>query len=154
MALTASDEEALSVAEAENLAGGGPPGDPAAGGPAPAAAEGGGAGDLDLVLWGMAQSDHLIRSSRLAEVIQDEMNRLLGVESRGIKQAPFAVLMGATMPAVLVEVAFLSNEQEEKELAQPEFRDRVAQALESAIARFKAESEGALTAAPAAPAWP
>jgi len=153
LALTASDEDAMSLAHAENLTPPGPPADangvdPNA--PDAAAAEPGPSGqsELDLVLWEMAQSEHLVSSSRLAEVIQDEMNRLLKVESRGVKQAPFTVLMGATMPAVLVEVAFLSNESEEKMLATPEFKDKVAEALESAIARFKDEREKALSAAP------
>lgn len=135
LSLTASDEEALSLARAENR-GGARKGDDDGSG-----ADDQSASDLEMVLWGLAQSEHLARSSRLADLIQAEMNRLLGVSSRGIKQAPFAVLMGATMPAVLVEVAFLSNPDEEKKLTTPEFRDRVALALETAIMQFKAESE-------------
>jgi len=153
LALTASDEEAMSLAHAENLA---PASKPAAAANAPAGGGGlaapepgpSGQSELDLVLWEMAQSEHIVSSSRLAEVVQDEMNRLLKVESRGVKQAPFSVLMGATMPAVLVEVAFLSNESEEKMLATDEFKDKVADALESAIARFKDQNERALSAVP------
>ena len=163
LALTASDEEALILAQAENIGAAVPGGEPAAGNGAAAGQTNGSAAapppagaadsnqsvsDLDLVLGGMAQSEHIVRSSRLAEVIQDEMNRLLNVQSRGVKQAPFSVLMGATMPSALVEVAFLSNESEEKMLATPEFRDKVAEALEIAIVRFKYETEKALTAAP------
>ncbi len=144
LSLTASDEEALSLAKEENR-GGARSGDGEAGGGGPESgsedSKDAGASDLELTLWGLAQSEHLARSSRLADMIQNEMNRLLGVESRGIKQAPFTVLMGATMPAVLVEVAFLSNKDEEALLATPDFRDRVAMALESAILGFKAESE-------------
>ena len=156
LALTASDEESLSLAQAENLATGEPAAPPPANGESAASSappdERGTTvnNDLELVLWGMAQSEHLVRSSRLAEVIQDEMNRLLGVPSRGIKQAPFTVLMGATMPAVLVEVAFLSNETEERDLNATEFRDKVAAALESAIVRFKNESERTPTEGPPA----
>lgn len=150
LALTASDEEAMSLAQAENL----PAGGSGAGSAESQGEPSSGPSDLEMVLWGMAQSEHLVKSSRLAEVIQDEMNRLLGVPSRGIKQAPFTVLMGAIMPAVLVEVAFLSNEQEEKDLTSVEFRDRVAQALESAILRFKTQTEEALTAAPTTPGRP
>ncbi len=144
LSLTASDEEAMSLAKEENRGGARRGGGERGGtGEESAPRESGdeAVSDLDLVLWGLAQSEHLARSSRLADLIQDEMNRLLSVESRGIKQAPFTVLMGATMPAVLVEVAFLSNKEEEALLATTEFRDRVAQALESAILRFKSESE-------------
>jgi N-acetylmuramoyl-L-alanine amidase len=156
LALTASDEEAMSLAHAENVpSAGGKPKEPGEGGP-PADANGSppaepgpsGQSELDLVLWEMAQSEHIVSSSRFADVIQDEMNRLLKVESRGVKQAPFSVLMGATMPAVLVEVAFLSNDTEEKLLVTSDFKDKVAEALESAIARFKDETERALGTVP------
>jgi len=143
LALTASDEEALDLARQENR------GETAEAAAGAGEGEGGAEGnpgearsDLQLVLWGMAQSEHLNRSSRLAELIQDEMDRLHGMESRGVKQAPFTVLMGATMPAVLVEVAFLSNQADEENLAREEFRESVAQALETAIDHLKAESEG------------
>ena len=56
--------------------------------------------------------------------------------NRGIKQAPFRVLVGATMPAVLVEVAFISNPEEEKKLRSPEFQQAVADAVARAVARF------------------
>jgi len=155
LSLTASDEEAMSLARAENR--GGSRRLPAAGGKAdddgPDGEEGGDGGDADLemILWDLAQSEHLARSSRLADMIQDEMNRLLGVSSRGIKQAPFTVLMGATMPAVLVEVAFLSNKEEEQQLESADFRSRVAVALESAILRFKDELERSGGPGPAGP---
>lgn len=156
LALTASDAEAMNLARIENLATGGipdvPPPDAGVGerrrGEAAGEEGSSGASDLEMVLWGMAQSEHLVRSSRLAELIQDEMNRLLGIESRGVKQAPFTVLMGATMPAVLVEVAFLSNQEDEEMLLSSEFLDRVAEAMESAIIRHKMEYERADTPAP------
>lgn len=95
---------------------------------------------IDLVLWEMAQAEHLGRSSRLAEHIQGEMNALAGIPSRGVKQAPFRVLVGAAMPAVLVEVGFLSNAEEEALLAGSDYRDRVAAALAAAVERFRSES--------------
>lgn len=159
LALTATDEEALNLARIENLADEGLPEEVtgAPGGGIPGGAPQGGAGgdepsDLEMVLWGMAQSEHLIRASSLAELIQGEMNRLLRIDSRGVKQAPFTVLMGATMPAVLVEVAFLSNADDEERLASSDFRDRVAAAMESAILRHKADYDRARVSDPAAPA--
>ena len=95
---------------------------------------------IDLVLWEMAQAEYLGRSSRLAEQVQDEMNALAGAPSRGVKQAPFRVLVGAAMPAVLVEVGFLSNKEEESLLAGSDYKDRVAAALASAVERFRSES--------------
>src|SRR5262249_44263034 len=64
---------------------------------------------LGMVLWDLAQSQSLAQSSKLAETIQENLNTLLRIESRGVKQAPFKVLMGATMPAVLVEIGFITN---------------------------------------------
>ena len=65
--------------------------------------------DLKLILWDMAQTEYLSESSQLAEMIQKEINKTLGIANRGIKQAPFRVFMGATMPAVLMEIGFINN---------------------------------------------
>jgi len=91
---------------------------------------------LQMVLWHMAQSEYLAESSKLAEFIQLELNELLGVEERGIKQAPFFILMGAEMPAVLVEVAFISNPYEEKMLKSHAFKLRISQALYRGIYEY------------------
>ncbi len=75
--------------------------------------------DIQMILWDMAQSAYLKQSQRLAEIVQEELNTLLGTANRGIKQAPFKVLTGVACPAVLVEVAFISNPDEERELVSP-----------------------------------
>jgi N-acetylmuramoyl-L-alanine amidase len=103
---------------------------------------------LDFVLWDLAQSAHLKESSELAEAIQEELNGVSGTESRGIKQAPFRVLVGATMPAVLIETAFISNPDEEKKLASPEFQQNVADAVSRAVVRFFARRRPAALASP------
>jgi len=82
-----------------------------------------------MILWDMAQSAYLKQSQRLAEIIQEELNSLLGTANRGIKQAPFKVLTGVACPAVLVEVAFISNPEEERELVKEDFQDNVVQAI-------------------------
>ena len=92
--------------------------------------------DVEMILWDMAQSQYLQQSSRLAEFIQEELSNLIGVKKRGVKQAPFKVLMGALMPAVLVEVDFLSNPEEEKKLLDPEFQNKIAMSLYRGIVRF------------------
>ena len=96
---------------------------------------------LGMVLWDLAQSQYLADSSRLAEAIQQNLNDLLRIESRGVKQAPFKVLMGATMPAVLVEIGFITNPEEEERLKQDSYRDRIAQAIVDSVAAFKERSE-------------
>jgi N-acetylmuramoyl-L-alanine amidase len=92
---------------------------------------------LEMVLWELAQSAYLKESSDLAEMIQSRLNETLGVRNRGIKQAPFRVLMGATMPAVLVEVAFISSPEEEKSLREPAFKDRIADSVADSVRRFR-----------------
>ena len=67
-----------------------------------------------MILWDLAQSEVLNESAQLALRVQGRLNALLGLKDRGVKQAPFVVLTGATMPAVLVEVGFLSNPEEER----------------------------------------
>ncbi len=104
----------------------------------------GGANDdaLQLILWDLAQNRHLARSQQLAKLIQQELNQALGLPDRGVKQAPFRVLMGATMPAVLVELGFLSNPAEEKKLLDPAYRLQLVDSLVAAIQRFRAPASG------------
>ncbi|MBN1223801.1 MAG: N-acetylmuramoyl-L-alanine amidase [Candidatus Aminicenantes bacterium] len=92
--------------------------------------------DIMMILWDMAQSAFIKQSSQLAENIQGELNSLLGTKNRGIKQAPFKVLTGVACPAVLVEVAFISNPDEERRLVDDEFQSKVAQAVYRGIANF------------------
>ncbi len=92
--------------------------------------------DIQMILWDMAQSAYLKQSQRLAEIVQGELNTLLGTANRGIKQAPFKVLTGVACPAVLVEVAFISNPDEERELVSPGFQDNVAQAIYRGLVSF------------------
>jgi N-acetylmuramoyl-L-alanine amidase len=61
------------------------------------------------------------------------------VRDLGVKSALFYVLLGARMPAVLVETAFISNRAEEKRLASGKFQDEVASALVRAITTFAAQ---------------
>jgi N-acetylmuramoyl-L-alanine amidase len=92
--------------------------------------------NLEMLLWDLAQTAFLKESSALAEIIQDKLNAALDIDNRGIKQAPFRVLMGATMPAVLVEIAFISNSEEERRLRDGAFKDRLAATIEDSIERF------------------
>ena len=92
---------------------------------------------LRSILWDLAQSEFQQESSRLAEGLQDSLERALRLPSRGVKQAPFYVLGGAAMPAVLVEIGFLSNPHEEERLQDEGYRDRIARALAAGVAAYK-----------------
>ncbi|MEW5763424.1 MAG: N-acetylmuramoyl-L-alanine amidase family protein [Acidobacteriota bacterium] len=102
---------------------------------------------LHLVLWEMAQTAFLVESAFLAETIQQNLNSILGTASRSVRQAPFAVLEGARMPAVLVEVAFLTHGDDLRKVNDPSFQEQVARGLAEAVAAFKERYEN-----PAAPA--
>ena len=97
---------------------------------------GGGQSSLDLILWDLAQAEVLNESSRLALDTQKRLNERLGLRDRGVKQAPFVVLTGATMPAILVEVGFLSNPAEAAQLAGADYRERLAEAIALGIDDF------------------
>jgi N-acetylmuramoyl-L-alanine amidase len=124
LSLEASDDLARQAAEKENSAGGRGSGD-----------------DLEFILWDLAQQEYLHESSRFAQTVQEEMNTATGVENRGVKQAPFKVLLGATMPAALVEVGFITNPEEEARLQTDEFQNLMVGALVRAIRRYKTEYE-------------
>ncbi|MDD8020572.1 MAG: N-acetylmuramoyl-L-alanine amidase [Acidobacteriota bacterium] len=85
--------------------------------------------ELKLILWDMAQSAYLKQSSQLADLVQSQLNQLLNTQNRGIKQAPFKVLTGVASPAILVEIAFITNPEEEKKLQSEEFQTQVAEAI-------------------------
>ncbi len=132
--LDASDESAALAAEFENQRAG----------------QGSADDDgLSLILWDLAQSQHLRSSQSLARLIQQELNETLGIRDRGVKQAPFRVLMGANMPSVLVELGFLSNPEEEEKLNQANYRAQLIDGLVDAIVRYHASiSGGSAGAAP------
>ena len=113
---------------------------------------GGGAREIDIVEWEMAQARHVDRSARLAELVEDELRLRVPMSPRAIQQAPFRVLVGANMPAVLVEMGFISNPTQEMELTAASFQNEIVDALIGAVLRFRdylerlpalpAESEG------------
>jgi N-acetylmuramoyl-L-alanine amidase len=135
LSLQASDQRAADAAAIENLVG------------EAAASPGSDAFDLQLMLWDLAQSAHLAASQRLANLIQEELNRSLELPNRGVKQAPFRVLMGAAMPAVLVELGFISSVEEERRLRDPEYRAGLVDTLVRAIGRFKREFDAGVESA-------
>lgn len=100
----------------------------------------GGRGRADMVraiLWDLAQSEFQAESSRLAEVVQDSMTRALRIPNRGVKQAGFYVLGGAAMPAILIEIGFVSNPREERRLRDGRYREEIARAILAGLAEYK-----------------
>ena len=93
--------------------------------------------DVQFILWDLVQNEYIAESSTFAEYVQQEMTSRLGIQSRGVKQAGFVVLQGAKMPAVLLEVAFLSNPAEERLLVDPSFQRRVADGVVASIRKMQ-----------------
>jgi len=89
--------------------------------------------DLALIIADLEESANIKYSLDFAEIVQKKLVNYLKLEDRGVKQAPFVVLKGANMVAVIVEVAFISNPNEEKLLKSNEFKQKSAQALFEAI---------------------
>jgi N-acetylmuramoyl-L-alanine amidase len=95
-----------------------------------------GPGDVGLILADLAQSEFLLESSELAGRIQELTFPRARVMDRGVRQANFYVLRNTFIPAVLVEVGFLSNKSEEGLLRQASHRDKLADGIASGIDEF------------------
>jgi N-acetylmuramoyl-L-alanine amidase len=102
---------------------------------------GGGMRSIELILWEAAQARHLEQSARLASIVESSLRSRVEMSPRPLQQAPFRVLVGANMPAVLIEIGYLSNPEEEKALSSGAYQDRVAGAIFDAISRFRDEVE-------------
>lgn len=87
-------------------------------------------------------NNKLDESRDLANIVQDSLVSTLskahkGVRSRGVKKAPFVVLIGAAMPSVLSEISFVSNKQELSLLKTPAYRQKIAESLHAAITKYR-----------------
>jgi len=97
--------------------------------------------DLEDLVKKIARNEKIDESKELAEDIQDSLAKRMQktsktVKDRGVRKAPFVVLIGADMPSILTEISFLSNPADEKLLKQPEYRQRVAEGLYQGVASY------------------
>jgi N-acetylmuramoyl-L-alanine amidase len=97
----------------------------------------GGSRDIEVILWEMAQMQHIEQSAAFADLVERELRARVKMRSRAIQQAPFRVLVGANMPAVYIEMGFISNPAEEKLLNSPAFQQSVVQALVDGVTKFR-----------------
>ena len=93
--------------------------------------------DEDLIKATIAQSAFASKSELFASLVQKEIKKRVQSKDRGVKQAGFYVLMGASMPNVLVELGFISNPSEEKKLRSPQYRDQLATAIYRAVEQYQ-----------------
>jgi N-acetylmuramoyl-L-alanine amidase len=107
---------------------------------------GGGMRDIELVPWNLAQIRHKDQSEAFANLVVEELKDHVPLASKPIEHAPFRVLESANMPAVMLEMGYVSNPVQEKQIANGEFQSAIVQALVDAIERFRdvvAPTEGA-----------
>ncbi|MBM3251977.1 MAG: hypothetical protein FJZ11_04260 [Candidatus Omnitrophica bacterium] len=92
--------------------------------------------NLKVILGDMIYTENIAASKDVAKHICDNTCNIMGLRNRGIKSARFAVLKNADIPAILVEVGFLSNPKEEKALRNSFYRQQIAEGLASSIANY------------------
>jgi N-acetylmuramoyl-L-alanine amidase len=97
--------------------------------------------DLEDIVKKIARTEKIDESKEFAEDIQDSLSKRIQrtakpVKNRGVRKAPFVVLIGADMPSILTEISFLSNPTDEQLLKKPEHRQRVAEGLFQGVADY------------------
>jgi len=103
---------------------------------------GGGTRDIELIPWELAQARYLDRSAALAGMVEEQLRQRVPMSPRALQQGPLRVLVGANMPAVLVEMGFLTNPDEERALTSEPFQNAVVQALLESIIQFRNAARG------------
>jgi N-acetylmuramoyl-L-alanine amidase len=89
----------------------------------------------------IALKEKIEESREFAGDVQESLHRGLAgkspaIRDRGVKKAPFIVLIGANMPSILAEISFVSNPADEHRLATSEYRQRIAESLYRGIAKY------------------
>jgi N-acetylmuramoyl-L-alanine amidase len=98
---------------------------------------GGGTREFSLVDWELAQAAHVQGSAAFAGLIEQKLRGSAGMSIVAVQKAPMRALAGANMPAILIELGYLSNADEEKLLVSGDFQNNVAQALTEAVIGFR-----------------
>jgi N-acetylmuramoyl-L-alanine amidase len=98
---------------------------------------GGGAREVSLVEWELAQAAHLDGSNAFAGIVEQRLRGTAGLPTVSLLRVPMRDLAGVNMPAVLVELGYLTNPDEEKLLTSAEFQNGIAAALTEAVAAFR-----------------
>jgi N-acetylmuramoyl-L-alanine amidase len=104
-------------------------------------AQNSGLSEENIILATMAQNAYNKESQDLANMIQESLAKHTGLRNRGVKQAGFYVMVGASMPNVLIETAFMSNKKEERWLKSSSFQQKVAQGIYESVKEFKRKYE-------------
>jgi N-acetylmuramoyl-L-alanine amidase len=98
---------------------------------------GGGSREVTLVEWELAQAAHLDGSNAFAGIIDQKLRTTAGLPTVSLQRAPMRNLAGTNMPAVLIEMGYLSNPEEERLMTSADFQNNLAVALTDAVAAFR-----------------
>lgn len=104
---------------------------------APLPVFGGGTRDIEIIPWEMAQVRYIEQSAALATAVEAALRERVPMSPRALQPAPFRVLVGANMPAVLVEIGFITNAEQERLLTSDAFQAEIVQGLVASIVRFR-----------------
>lgn len=96
-----------------------------------------GLSDIDFILTSMRSSQDVKFSEKFASIVQKELTKNVGLKNNGVEQAGFYVLVGASMPSVLIETAFISNPKEEEVLKSYTGQNKFAKGILEAIKKYK-----------------
>jgi N-acetylmuramoyl-L-alanine amidase len=115
--------------------------------------------DLQDVVRQIARTEKIDESKEFAEDVQNSLSSKIQksaktVKNRGVRKAPFVVLIGADMPSILTEISFLSNPADEKLLKQPEQRQHVAEGIFSGVTSYLESLNSVAFNQPGKPARP
>ena len=100
--------------------------------------------DENFILVSMAHSSYMKYSEKFSELLERQFSANLSLQSRGVKQAGFYVLVGASMPSVLVETGFVSNTNDAKYLNSQKGQEQIASSIYQGLKNFKGFYEAAL----------
>jgi N-acetylmuramoyl-L-alanine amidase len=95
----------------------------------------------------IALKDKIAESREFASDVEQSLYSGLqkgnaGLKDRGVKKAPFVVLIGANMPSILAEISFVTNAKDARQLQQPDYRERVAEGLYKGVAKYASGLSG------------
>jgi N-acetylmuramoyl-L-alanine amidase len=97
--------------------------------------------DLEDLVKKIARTEKIDESKELADDVQDNLTKKIQhtakpVKNRGVRKAPFVVLIGADMPSILTEISFLSNPSDEQLLKKPDHRQRIAEGVYQGVSAY------------------
>lgn len=102
---------------------------------------GGASRKIDVIRWDLAQARHIGDSARLAELLEEGLRAHLTMSPRPLQQGPLRVLMAVDMPAALIEMAYLTNANQEQLAQSDSYQTSMTQAIYEAVLRFRSYLE-------------